>query len=106
MVGPEAMRYGLPVDAFDAEGIKEWLIHRENGFLVPWMDTNSFASRIEELLGNKELGRQLGRNGRERVNRVYSASGQVAKLVQIFMSVALENKEPPTVPSPNTEQSP
>ncbi len=93
MVGPEAMRYGLPVVAFDAGGIKEWLIHGENGFLAPWMDTSAFASRIEELLRNKELSRQMGRHGRERVNRVYSASRQVDTLEQIFMSVALENKK-------------
>jgi glycosyltransferase involved in cell wall biosynthesis len=93
MVGPEAMRYGLPVVAFDAGGIKEWLIHGENGFLAPWMDTSAFASRIEELLRNKELSRQMGLHGRERVNRVYSASRQVDTLEQIFMSVALENKK-------------
>jgi glycosyltransferase involved in cell wall biosynthesis len=92
MVGPEAMRYGLPVVAFDAGGIKEWLIHGENGFLVPWMDTSGFAVRIEELLRNKDLGRQMGRNGCERVNRVYSAPRQVDRLEQIFMSLAVESK--------------
>jgi glycosyltransferase involved in cell wall biosynthesis len=93
MVGPEAMRFGLPVVAFDSGGIKEWLIHAENGFLAPWMDTNSFASRIEELLRNKELGRRMGRNGRERVNRVYSASRQVDTLEQIFLKVVFSNKK-------------
>jgi len=88
MVGPEAMRYGLPVVAFDSGGIKEWLIHGENGFLVPWMDTHSFASRIEELLRNKNLAHQMGQNGRERVNRVYSASRQVDALEQLFTTVA------------------
>jgi glycosyltransferase involved in cell wall biosynthesis len=107
MVGPEAMRYGLPVVAFDAGGIKEWLIHAENGFLAPWMDTNCFAARMEELLRNKELGRQLGRNGRERVNRVYSASHQVNTLEQIFKSVAVEGKRKAVrIPPPKSEQSP
>jgi len=107
MVGPEAMRYGLPVVGFDAGGIKEWLIDGENGFLVPWMDTSGFAVRIEELLRNKELGRQLGRNGRERVNSVYSASRQVDRLEKIFMNVAVESKSKALrIPWPNTEQSP
>lgn len=88
MVGPEAMRYGLPVVAFDSGGIKEWLIDGENGFLVPRMDTRSFASRIDELLRNKSLARQMGAAGRERVNRVYSASSQVASLERIFLNVA------------------
>src|SRR6266850_4780326 len=95
MVGPEAMRYGLPVVAFNAGGIKEWLIHEENGFLAPWMDTRSFASHVEELLRNKDLARQLGLNGRERVNRVYSASRQVDTLEQIFMKVARDARKRP-----------
>jgi glycosyltransferase involved in cell wall biosynthesis len=95
MVGPEAMRYGLPVVAFDAGGIKEWLIHRDNGFLAPWMDTSSLASHIEELLRNKDLARQLGLNGRERVNRVYSASRQVDTLEQIFTKVARDARNRP-----------
>jgi glycosyltransferase involved in cell wall biosynthesis len=107
MVGPEAMRYGLPVVAFDAGGIKEWLIHGENGFLAPWMDTGCFAAHIEELLQNKELGRQLGRTGRERVNSIYSASRQVDRLEKIFMNVAVESKSKALrIQWPNTEQSP
>src|SRR5687768_11960779 len=35
--GLEAMRYGVPVVAFDAGAIKEWLIDGTNGFVVPWM---------------------------------------------------------------------
>jgi glycosyltransferase involved in cell wall biosynthesis len=92
MVGPEAMQYGLPVVGFDAGGIREWLIDGENGFLVPWMNTTSLASRIEQLLTNKALARQMGRNGRERVNRVYSASHQVDTLEQIFIEAAQENQ--------------
>ena len=92
MAGPEAMRYGLPVVAFDSGGIKEWLFHGENGFLAPWMDTQAFASHIETLLRNKYLARQLGCNGRERVNHVYSASRQVDRLEQIFIHAARGSK--------------
>jgi glycosyltransferase involved in cell wall biosynthesis len=95
MVGPEAMRYGLPVVAFDAGGIREWLIHGENGFLAPWMDTHAFASHIEKLLRNKDLARQLGCNGRDRVNDVYAASRQVDTIEQIFIEVAHEMKKQP-----------
>src|SRR6185369_3004667 len=88
MAGPEAMRWGLPVVAFDAGGIREWLTDGEDGFLVPWMDTRRYASRIEQLLSDKTLARQLGRNGMERVNRVYDSRRQVDVLERILLSVA------------------
>jgi glycosyltransferase involved in cell wall biosynthesis len=87
MVGPEAMRYGLPVVAFDAGGIREWLTDRENGFLVPWMNTDLFAARVEELLQNKELARQMGQRGRVRVLREYEAARQVNGLEHMFESL-------------------
>src|SRR6266850_4237914 len=61
MAGPEAMRYGLPVVAFDAGGIPEWLKDGHNGFLVPWMDTDAFARRLQLLLTNKNLAREMGK---------------------------------------------
>lgn len=59
-VGLEAMRYGLPVIAFDAGGIGEWLHDGENGFLVPWGDRAAYAARVDQLLADKPLARRLG----------------------------------------------
>ena len=97
MVGPEAMRYGLPVVAFDAGGIREWLTDGENGFLVPWNDKTLFAARIEELLRHKQLARSMGERGRFRVNREYASSRQVARLEQLFEEVL---REPQIKPFP------
>jgi glycosyltransferase involved in cell wall biosynthesis len=92
MVGPEAMRYGLPVVAFDAGGIREWLTDGENGYVVPWMDTSRFAARLEQLLRDKDLARQMGRRGLERVNRDYDASRQIDTLEALFTRVLSEPK--------------
>ncbi len=91
MAGPEAMRFGLPVVAFDAGGIKEWLHDGENGFVVPWKDTAAFAARLDQLLGNKALGRELGRRGRESVRR-YDAPRQLDALEQVFHDVAKQEQ--------------
>jgi hypothetical protein len=101
MAGPEAILYGLPVVGFDAGGIKEWLIDGENGFLVPWMDTHSLASRIEDLLVYKRLAREMGQAGRERVNRVYSTSRQVDSLERLFINVASKFPAVPATISSN-----
>jgi glycosyltransferase involved in cell wall biosynthesis len=87
MVGPEAMRYGLPVVAFDAGGIREWLHDGVNGFLVPWMNTDLYAARIDQLLRDKTLGRDLGRRGQERVHAEYNTPRQVDRLEARFLRV-------------------
>lgn len=84
MAGPEAMLHGLPVVAFDAGGIREWLQHRENGILVPWGDTSAYASAITEVLLNKSWARKLGNRGTEHVKTSYSAPLQVRRLENIF----------------------
>jgi glycosyltransferase involved in cell wall biosynthesis len=90
MVGPEAMRFGLPVVAFDAGGVKEWLQDGYNGYLVPWMDRAAFASRVDELLRNKQLGRQMGEHGREWTARNYDFKTYIVKLEDMFKQVIAE----------------
>lgn len=83
-VGLEAMRFGLPVVAFDAGGISEWLTDGHNGFLVPWMDRTAFAARVEELLGDKTLARQMGAHGRQLIAERYQFSDYIAGLEDLF----------------------
>jgi glycosyltransferase involved in cell wall biosynthesis len=83
MAGPEAMRYGLPVVAFDAGGIHEWLRDGQNGYLVSWNDTVGFAERLDELLRDKSLARKLGRQARESIRR-YESSRQINLLEELF----------------------
>ena len=70
-IGLEVMRYGLPIVAFDAGGIKDWLTEGQNGFLIPWMDTVAYAAALDRLLMDKTLARRLGANGLAFVNREY-----------------------------------
>jgi len=83
-VGLEAMRFGLPVVAFDAGGIREWLTSGYNGFLVPWMDRAAFAARVDELLGSKALARQMGECGRQLVADHYGFPEYVNGLEALF----------------------
>jgi glycosyltransferase involved in cell wall biosynthesis len=86
MVGPEAMRAGLPVVAFDAGAIGEWLQDGENGFLVPWGDTAMFAKRVQQLLCDKALARKLGERGRESVQR-WDAGRHIAAMEKLLERV-------------------
>ena len=91
-IGLEVMRYALPVVAFDAGGIKDWLLDGQNGYLVPWMDRAAFAARIDQLLQNKPLARQLGEAGLKLVSERYDFDTYIGDLENMFSRVIAEKK--------------
>jgi glycosyltransferase involved in cell wall biosynthesis len=93
-VGLEAMRHGVPVVAFDAGGIREWLTDGDNGFLVPWMDRAAFAARVGELLRDKPLARKLGECGRHTVAEQFEFSKYVDGLEHLFIQAAKKTNQP------------
>jgi glycosyltransferase involved in cell wall biosynthesis len=89
-IGMEAMRYGIPVVAFDAGGIKDWLIDGQNGFLVPWMDRARYAARLEQILRDKSLAREMGDRGHRMVDEQFSFSQYILDLENTFQKVVDE----------------
>jgi glycosyltransferase involved in cell wall biosynthesis len=86
-VGLEAMRCGLPVVAFDAGAIREWVSDGWNGYLVPWMDRQTFAERVEHLLRNKILARQMGERGRQWADERFNFGSYITGLEDLFARV-------------------
>jgi len=86
-VGLEAMRHGLPVVAFAAGGINEWLLDGQNGFLVPWMNRQQFAERIDRLLANKSLGKELGTRGRQLLRDKFNFDQYISGLEGMFARI-------------------
>lgn len=93
-IGLEVMRYALPVVAFDAGGIKDWLLDGHNGYLVPWMDRSAFAARLDTLLQDKELARRLGANGLKLVSERYDFDGYIGDLESLFAETSRETGTP------------
>jgi glycosyltransferase involved in cell wall biosynthesis len=92
--GLEGMRFGLPVVAFDAGGIKEWLTDGVNGFLVPWMDRNAYAERLGRLLRDKSFARQMGERGRQTVAECFSFQKYIDKMEGLFLRLAGRSLQP------------
>ncbi len=91
-IGLEVMRYALPVVAFDAGGIRDWLEDGVNGFLVPWMDRAAYARALEFLLQNKDVARAMGERGLEIVSRKYDFKQYIDGLENLFARVAAEKR--------------
>jgi len=92
-VGLEGMRWGLPVVAFDAGGIREWLTDGDNGFLAPWMDSTQMAARVDQLLRDKSLARKMGERGRLTVTRDFGFSQYISDLEQMFVRLVMDLKQ-------------
>ncbi len=84
LVGPEAMACGLPLVAFDVGGVREYLIDRENGILVPPGDIEKLAAAIQELIDNPAKCLELGRNGRRLVAEKFAEVNLVENYKQLM----------------------
>jgi glycosyltransferase involved in cell wall biosynthesis len=83
-IGLEVMRFALPVIAFDAGGIKDWLHDGKNGRLVPWGDLGAYAGAIDELLGDKAKARRMGEAGLALVSAEYDFDRYIGSLADLF----------------------
>ena len=88
------MRCGLPVVAFDAGGISEWLLDGENGFLVPWSNRAAFAARVDSLLLDKPYARRLGENGRKVATERFNFGAYIDGLENLFTRTAAQSAAP------------
>lgn len=58
----EAAACGAPSIAYDVTGLRNAIVNNKTGFLVKYGDINELAARITELLSDKGLRDELGRN--------------------------------------------
>ena len=91
--GLEAMRHGLPVVAFDAGGIREWLVDGVTGYLAPWMDRPRYAAAVEILLKDKILARQKGEHGRQWADQRFNFEHYIRGLEDMFTRLASTREE-------------
>lgn len=62
----EAWANGVPNIGYRAGGIADVIQHEQDGLLVPCGDVLALATAMRRLLTDSEMGRQLGRSGKER----------------------------------------
>lgn len=92
MVLIEAMACGLPCVSFDCPyGPRNIINDGGDGYLVEYLNTNALANSICKLIEDKELRKEMGRNGRTNVLR-FSREKVMQQWVALFDSL-LNGKE-------------
>jgi glycosyltransferase involved in cell wall biosynthesis len=82
----EAMSFNLPVVATAWRAIPE-IIEEKCGFLVPSEDAFGLAGKLEVLISNPELRKQMGLNGRQRFLNLFTIDQFYKKMDGIFQEL-------------------
>ena len=83
----EASACGIPVVSTYHSGIPEAVINSETGFLVAEKDDLALAEKLDILLGDLTLGKQMGQQGRELMQKKFDLRQQTSKLETIYDSL-------------------
>lgn len=80
----EAMAAEKPVIATRVGGIPEVVIDGVTGLMIPPRDHLAISRAIEFLIDRKDIATEMGRRGRERVEKHFSSNRMVEKTLDIY----------------------
>lgn len=80
----EALSSGKPMVVTETGGMPEIIKDGINGFIIPVKDFESLASRINCLLGDKELRERLGHTGRQMVEQQYTKEIVAENILRLY----------------------
>lgn len=81
---PVAYTHAKPVIATCVGGLPSQVEDSHTGFLIPPRDEKVLADKIIHLLRDKELRRQFGMNGRQKLEREWSAEVVARQTVSVY----------------------
>jgi glycosyltransferase involved in cell wall biosynthesis len=80
----EAFAAGVPVIVSALGGLPELIDPAVDGFVVPPNDPAPLGSNLSHLVGEPELAFAMGRNGRAKVERWFTADEHMARLMDLY----------------------
>jgi glycosyltransferase involved in cell wall biosynthesis len=86
----ESMLAGRPVVATDAGGNRELVEDGETGYVVALGDAEAVASRMVEILSDRELATRMGESGRRRAERLFNVDRMVSETMTLYESTLRE----------------
>lgn len=88
----EAMARGLPVIATRVGGNPEVVVHGTTGLLVPPSDPSALAEAMLRLHRQPDLAREMGLQGRMRVEQMYSIVNMVEAYERLYLAGAAASR--------------
>lgn len=88
LVNLEAMQYSLPVVSTFEGGIPDVVKDGVTGFLVPQKDAMALADKLEILINNAELRKQMGVAGRKKYEKEFTLDTFENTLTKILSEVS------------------
>jgi glycosyltransferase involved in cell wall biosynthesis len=88
----EALAMECRVVATRTDGNPEIVRHGETGFIVEPRDVEAMARGITTMLDAPELGREMGRRGRQLVLELMSPRVRIARTEQVYRDVLARNR--------------
>lgn len=80
----EAMDKGIPVIATNHGGPIEIIDDGKNGYLVDYRDANEMSQKVIELVRDSDLRNRIGREGREKRNKVFNIENYANNIIDIL----------------------
>ncbi len=86
----EGMALGKPIVASSVGGIIDLVKDGDNGILVPVRDSDKLADAILKLIRNKDLARELGKNGKAKVFPEYDIFVMIRQIEELYEEMLSE----------------
>jgi colanic acid/amylovoran biosynthesis glycosyltransferase len=83
----EAAACGLPIVAFDCEGMNEIIVPDKSGIIVPHGRVDLFAQALDQLIENESLRRSMGAEARKHVEAHFQEEVWVKAMIQEYRSL-------------------
>lgn len=85
----EAAAMGKPLVATDVPGCREVVQDGYNGLLVPAQDAQALAAAISRLIEDKALIREMGQNGRRKIEEEFAVEKVVQSTIQAYEKLGI-----------------
>jgi len=84
----EAMLLGVPTVSSDVGGVKNLMVHSEEGFIYPADEPYMLAYYLSEIFENRELAEKFSKNSRKHAKELYDLDKNMDNLLRIYESIS------------------